>query len=217
MCELALTARGNALTSAQTATFVTLLAALICLFLLVILGAPCLARLLFLHRLEVIRDDCMDAVLDDRLREAPSVELFLKVTETGAALPRQLTPPHLYAASRVIVDAGIDIADLAPPPTYEDLGPDERGIMDELDKRMRMAYTAYLKWGSPASWILRPLVFLASRIHPGSDLAKTKVALPDVARETLQEAPAQQEKSEKSSGLPALLCLAHTSSRAGKA
>ena len=71
MCELALTARGDALTDAQAATFVTLLAALTCLFLLVILGVPRLARLLFRHRLEVIRDDCMDAILDDQLREAP--------------------------------------------------------------------------------------------------------------------------------------------------
>ena len=101
-----------------------------------------------------------------------------------------------------MVGAGIDVADVAPPPTHDDLGPGERGIMSELDGRMRRAYTAYLKWGSPASWILRPLAVLAGWFHPGSrrKRAKVEVALTDIARETMQESPAVHETPEKPSG-----------------
>jgi hypothetical protein len=176
-------------TSAQTATFLTLLAALALLFLLVTAGVPRVARLLFRCRLEIIRDDCMDAILDDQLREAPSVGYFLRVIETGAAIPRLLTLPRIFALSRALVDGSIDIEDVAPPPSYADLGPDERGIMHRLDARMCDAYASYLNWGSPVSWILRPFVLLVGRIYPGSDIVKAEDALPAVVRETLRDAP----------------------------
>lgn len=186
------------MTSAQTATLGALTGSLVIPFLLAVIGVPRLARLVFLHRLEVIRDDCIDAILEDRLTEADSVSRFLQVAETGADLPRFLTLPRLFALSRAMVDAGIDVENVAPPPSYSDLRPGERQLMRELDGRMSAAYKAYLNWGSPASWVLRPARFLISHIHPSSAFVKAEVAVPAVARERLTETPLHRARGRLS-------------------
>jgi hypothetical protein len=88
-----------------------------------------------------------------------------------------------------MVDVGIDVDKVAPSPSYSDLRPGERQLMRGLDGRMCAAYKAYLNWGSPASWILRPARFLISHIHPSSAFVKAEVAVPAVARDRLTEAP----------------------------
>jgi hypothetical protein len=186
------------LTSAQTVTLGALTGSLLILFMLAVIGVPRLARLIFLHRLEVIRDDCIDAILEDRLKEAASVSRFLQVAETGANVPHFLTLPRLFALSRAMVDAGIDVDKVAPPPSYSDLQPGERQLMRELDERMCAAYKAYLNWGSPASWILRPARFLVSHIHPSSAFVKAEGAVAAVARERLSEAPVRPSRGRLS-------------------
>jgi hypothetical protein len=181
-------------TSAQTATFVSIVASLVILFLMVIIGIPRIARLVFLRRIEVIRDECVDTILDDRLHETPSVKSFLRLVETGARLPHLLTLPRLFALSRAMVDCGIDIDREASLPTYDDLCPEQRNIMLRLDKRMCVAYMSYLTWGSPASLVLRPLGMLMSHLLPGSAFTKAEDAVPAVARETLRETPAQPSR-----------------------
>jgi hypothetical protein len=174
-------------TSAQTAAFASLVISLAVLFLLVILGIPRLARLVFVHRIEVIRDACMDAILDDQIRETSSVRRFVQVTETGAELPHLLTLPRLFALSKAMVDVGIDVSHVASAHTYADLPAAQRGVMLELDDRLCKAYASYLNWGSPAGFVLRPLGALMSRIQPGSAFAKAEDAVPAVARETLAQ------------------------------
>jgi len=185
-------------TSTQAATLGSLAASIAVLFILAIVAVPRLARLLFLHRIEVIRDNCLDAILDDRLRETTSVKSFLRLVEMGSELPRLITLPRLLAMSRAMVNVGIDLTEMTPPPPYTDLGPAERTLMLKLDKCMCDAYMAYLNWGSPSSFVLRPLSIFVSRIHPGSAFAKAEDAVSVVARETLRNIhvqPAQRNLS----------------------
>lgn len=183
------------MTSTQTASLAALAGALFLLFMLVIVGIPRLARLLFRYRLEVLRDECMDAILDDRLREAGPARRFLRAVEAGAAVPHLLTMPRLFAIAQALVDAGVDLQELAPPPDYTDMLPHERRIMDRLDTRLSDAYRSYLDWGSPAIWVRRPCLWLLSWIRPASDIVKAREVLPAVARETLQDSTAKPRRA----------------------
>ena len=175
------------MTSTQTASFVALIAALVLIYLLAIIGVSRLARLLFRHRLEVIRDDCVDATLEGRLPETPSVRRFLHTVETGAAVSHVLTLPRLFALAQALVDMGVHIEEVALPTCYADLQPVERKIMYQLEERLCCAYKSYLNWGSPASWARRPFISLAGLLRPSGRTAKAKEALPAVAREELED------------------------------
>lgn len=183
------------MTSTQTASLAALAVALFLLFMLVIVGIPRLARLLFRYRLEVLRDECMDAILDDRLREVGPVRRFLRAVEASAAVPHLLTMPRLLAITQALMDAGVDLRALAPPPGYADLRPDERGIMDQLDARLSDAYRSYLDWGSPAVWVRRPCLWLVGWIRPASNIVRARAVLPAVARETLQDSTAKTRRA----------------------
>ena len=174
------------MTSKQAMSLAALGGTLFLLFLLVVVGVPYLARLLFIRRLESIRDDCFDAILQDRLHEDRSIELFIRGVETSAAAPRLLTVPRLLAAARALVDVGVDLQELVLLPGYPDLPAGERRIMGELEERLREAYRCYLNWGSAASWARRPYLWLVSSLRPASAIAKAREVLPAVAREALQ-------------------------------
>jgi hypothetical protein len=174
------------MTSNQATSLAALGGALLLLFLLVIIGIPYLARLEFIRRLESIRDECFDAILQDRLHEGQSVELFLRGVETSAAASRLLTVPRLLAFARALIDVGIDPQELVLLPGYPDLPAGERHIMGELEARLCEAYRCYLNWGSTTSWIRRPYLWLISCLRPASAIARAREVLPAVARETLQ-------------------------------
>jgi hypothetical protein len=172
------------MTGTQAATFAVLFGTLVTLCLLVILGVPGVARLMLRHRLEVIRDDCVDAVLRNELRTLPSVQQFITATEASAMRPRSLSFPRVFAVYQAMVSLGIDVREAAPPPPqYAELGQDERVVMQRLEDRVCDAYRSYLKWGSPMGLLLRLLVSL---LDPTSDKVPAEDALPAVAREASQ-------------------------------
>lgn len=179
------------MTSAQVTAFVTLVLAIIALFVLVIRGVPQIARLLFLRRIEVIRDECMDAVLDGRLRETRSVGRFLKAIDVGADIAPHVTLARMFAVARAMVDTGRDTGSMARSPRFSDLSPAEREFMHTLDERLYRAYISYLTWGSPAALVLKPYLVLAGRFRRGGRIVKAEDAMPAVARETLRAGTAQ--------------------------
>lgn len=96
------------MTSAQAQWFWALIVACAFVFALVLAGCPGLARLLFRHRLEGIRDDGVDAVLDGRLRRDDPVRTFLNVLELIAAHARWVTPARGVAMVSGLRDLGVD-------------------------------------------------------------------------------------------------------------
>ncbi len=172
--------------SGAASALAVLLIAMAVLCVLTVVGIPYLTRLLFRHRLEVIRDDCMDEVLRGHLRLLPSVERFLLATEIGSPRPRLLNLPRIFAAYKAMTGLGVDLQQVAPVPSYDELQADEQRIMRWLDYRLCTAYHSYLKWGSPMSWVLQLVVPLISSINPQSRIVEAEDALPALARETLQ-------------------------------
>jgi hypothetical protein len=161
-------------TSAQAVAFASMLVAASAIFLLLFIGVPRLARLILVYRVEIIRDDCMDAILADRLPETPSVSRFLGLTDTLATLPYLFTLPRLLTMSRAMITAH---AGPAPWPGYDDLSPGEQSVMIQLEHRFYSAYTSYLNWGSPASWVLRPVGLIIRRIRPSGAFATAEHAV----------------------------------------
>jgi hypothetical protein len=181
------------MTGTQAATFVVLLGALMVLSLIVVIGVPVVTRLLLRYRLEVIRDACVDAVLAGKLRNLPSVQQFIAATESNAARPRPLSLPRVIAAYLAMQSLGIDVRDMSRSPLHPELDQDEQQIMDGLEDRLCAAYRSYLKWGTPMSWLLRPLISYLGSDHPTIDTVTTDTvptggALPAVAREAFQGA-----------------------------
>jgi hypothetical protein len=179
------------LTSAQIAVIGAMVSALALVSLFAVTGIPRIARLVFVHRLEVIRDDCVDAILAGQVSESPSVARFLKVAETGAEQPRLLTMPWLFAVSRAMIDLGVVIPDTSSVPGYDDLPPAAGERMKQLHRRLCAAYRSYLAWGSPAGWILHTIGLIARLLHPGSTLARTDYAVPAAAWKTAAATPAR--------------------------
>jgi hypothetical protein len=179
-------------TSAQSAAFAALAIAIVALFVLVITGVPQIARLLFRKRMEVIRDDLVDAILDDKVRETRSVQRFLKAAEAGTNLPRRLTLARIYALAKANVDSGIDMKAVSRRPQFSDLEPAERELMRDLDSRLCRAYVSYLSWASPSALVLNPLLTLIGRVRRSGETVKAGDALPAVARESLRAGTAQQ-------------------------
>jgi hypothetical protein len=178
-------------TSAQTATFAALAITIMAVFLLVIIGVPLVARLLYRKRMEVIRDDLVDAILDDKLRETRAVQHLLTAVEASLQAPRRLTLLRIFAIAQAAIDSGTDIEAATRRPRYSDLVPAERELVQELDDRLCRAFTSYMDWGSPSALYLKPLLALTARIRHGGDIEKAENAMPAVARETLRVEVAQ--------------------------
>jgi hypothetical protein len=180
----------SALTSPQAASFLVLLA--LCGFLIAAMsvGIPRLARLLLRYRFEVIRDDCVDAILDGRLRRQPPVERFLEATETAATLAEWYTIPRGWVIWRARKGPEIQHPpEVASAPSFYELPPVEQEIMHELEQRVIAAVRSALMWSSPLGWAVAPLFWFASRFDPNSKLAQTEDALPDIARGVMYGSP----------------------------
>jgi hypothetical protein len=175
------------MTDTQGAIFAVLFGAIAIVCLLVAVGVPALSRLMLRRRLEVIRDACVDAVLNGRLRNLPSVQQFIVATESSAARPQSLSLPRVFAAYLAMTSLGVDVREAAPSPRHPELDQAERQIMGELEDRLCDAYRSYLKWGTPMSWLLRPLVSFLGSDDPAIDIVPAEDALPTVAREAFQD------------------------------
>jgi len=173
-------------TGAQIESFVTLIAASAVVIILVFVGVPRLARLLFRHRMESIRDDGVNEILDGRLRREPPVDMFLETVDHAAEHARWVTFARSAAILLALKDLGVeDPSEVARAPSYCELESGERKIMHDLEERTYAAFRSYMIWGSPLGWAIAPVALIASRLHPESKLAKTEDALPALARDAM--------------------------------
>jgi hypothetical protein len=160
-------------------------------FALVILGGPRLARLLFRQRLEAVRDDCMDEILNGRLRRDPAVDKFLTATARGAERAQWRTLPHLLALYVACVQ--LKVRRPAQQPTYTGLQPGEREIMKDLDARVERAYRSYLRWGSPLGWAQALLVLTVRLRHPRAKV----ISLHRLARQAMSDDTTGQQPERR--------------------
>jgi hypothetical protein len=173
------------MSSLQIESFATLIAALVVVVILVLVGGPALARLLFRSRLETVHDAAVDAVLDGRLRPERPVTVFTRAIEQAAGHPRWITLARTGAVLRALKDLGVeDPAELVPRTSYNELEPAERRIMHLLEERTFAAFRSYLIWGSPLGWAVTPLM-LVINLHPGRKFTKTDPSVPAMAREAM--------------------------------
>jgi hypothetical protein len=178
----------SALTGTTSALLLVFLAVAACLILAIFVGIPYLVRLTFRARLEVIRDDCMDAILDGRLAREKSVCEFLQVMDNSAEIARRSTLSRALATFLALRQLGVrDPRELVSSPDYCDLEPSQQEVMESFEERNFAAVRSVILWGSPLGWLLAPVAWLASRYHPQGELAKTDNALPLVAREVVCE------------------------------
>jgi hypothetical protein len=171
-------------THGQIGSFVALLAACVLLILLVILGVPSIARLQFRYRLESIRDDGVDAIIGGEIRQGPAVTRFLAAVGRASRYPGWMSIARNYAVWRALRDVGVDPRQVAARPGYSDLRVSEQRLMDGLEARLRAAIRSYLIWGSPLGWACGLALLVLGR-QPGSKLARTDRALPELARKSV--------------------------------
>lgn len=170
----------------QIETFMTLVAAFGAVIVLVIRGAPALARLLFRHRLEAVHADAVDAILDGQLRLEPPVKAFMRIVEQGEEHARWMTLPRSLAVLRALYDLGVENPGaLARRPSFCDLDQSERKIMHSLEDRLYAAFQSYMIWGTLLGWLFAPVMFTTRRWRRGGKRAQTDSSLPNVARDAL--------------------------------
>lgn len=158
------------MTGSDIGSFVSLIAACVIVLTLIVTGIPYLARVLFRHRVEVLRDECVDAIFDGKLRPEASVKSFIRSTENIGPRARRLTLLRALVTYVALVRLQTPRSVLPPPPSYPDLGPDEQLIMGALDKRYQDAFRSYLSWGSATAWIVAPLLkVIFHRVNPEAD------------------------------------------------
>jgi hypothetical protein len=174
------------MTSSQAASFATIIVALATILALVLTGAPCLARMWFRHRLEAIRDDGVDAILNGQLRQEFPVSDFLHALELGGKGARWLTIARSVAVVAALADCDVDDPrNMVKGRSHCDLEPGERKVIHGLEERAAAAWRSYLIWGSPLGWALAPLASVAARYRPHGKVARTEDALPAAAREAM--------------------------------
>lgn len=171
-------------TGAALGSFIILIAASAIVIVLVLTGGPALARLLVRHRLEAIRDDCVDAVLDGWLQRDESVDHFIRSVERTARCARRVTLLRSLAMYIAIVKLQVSRAEFPTAPSYCDLNPAERKFMHGLEKRQLDALWSYLTWGSPMGWAIAPLLIAINRrVRRTAKVATPKDALPCLTRD----------------------------------
>jgi hypothetical protein len=173
-------------TSTELGVFATLIATSAVVIVLILTGVPRLARLLFRQRLETIRDDLVDAVLDGRLPREASLQSFIKSLDQVGDQARLLTLPRAIAMYLALVKLRVPNATLGPVDSFGSLESDERRLMHEFEKRRQSALWSYLTWGSPLGWAMAPLLVAITRhIHPVGKLADAEEALPRLTDEAV--------------------------------
>ena len=171
---------------AQTGSFAVLVAAMAIVAALVLLGVPCVARLIFRSRMEAIRDDGVDAILAGQLRHEPPVSAFLAALERVARRANWATIARNGAIVRALYDLEVEHPrDEFLAFDFRCLDSAERKIMSDLEWRVIDAHRSYMIWGSPLGWIFSMIVLVATRYGPESKLGKTQRTMPDVTRETM--------------------------------
>jgi hypothetical protein len=161
-------------------------------------GIPVLARLLFVARMERIRDEASLARLNGVLTDADVVKRFIDDCDETIRYSRHVTLARaeaMHAARRARGE--VTISD--PEPTYGHLPPKDRHLMHRLDAEVQTAVTCYLFWGSalavPISmWDLTTRFFMPKA---ASEREKSGAAL---ARE-VTEAPRELPKLGKAGRL----------------
>jgi hypothetical protein len=137
------------MTSAQLAMFSTLVAAVIGFWLALFHLFPRAARAKFQYRATVLRDECMDAVLDGRLRRAAPVEAFLDLADAMATRPDFFSLTRAWAVHRTMKRLNWKVQ----PPSHDSLKPEERELLDRLDEQLEKAFVQRLVLGSSFGWL----------------------------------------------------------------
>lgn len=140
------------MTGAQAGTLGALLAGAAAVTVLSMVGGAALARLWFLARIEIIRDDTVTAILDRALRPEPAVTGFVAALE-GMARPGRWSRAAITAAAWTGLPAGQDPAPLRP--SHGRLTLAEQDIIAGLAARTRAAALSYLAVSRPAGSLLR--------------------------------------------------------------
>jgi hypothetical protein len=170
-----------AVTGADVGSFVSIVAASVLVMALIVTGIPALARVLFRHRVEALRDECVDAILDGKLRPEPTVESFIRSTEQIGSRARRLTLLRAITMYIALVRLQTPRSVLPAQATYSDLEPDEARIFSDLERRYKDAFWSYLSWGSATAWIIAPLLkVIFRRVNPKADVATEREVLPMV-------------------------------------
>jgi len=161
------------MTGTQLATFTTLVVTAVLMIVLLIIAGPRLARMLFRHRFDTIRDDCMDAILGGQLPpDAPTVQEFMQLVDDAISECSQLTLARLLSLHLALAQSGVDLDGDTSLPGIAELEPDQRQLLEGLDLRAQAAFISYLTWGSPLGWALVPFLQIASRLPDKKVLAR---------------------------------------------
>jgi hypothetical protein len=169
------------MTGSDIGSFVSLIAACVIVFAVIIVGIPYLVRVLFRHRVEVLRDECVDAIFDGKLRPEASVKSFIRSTENIGSRARRLTLLRALVAYVALVRLQTPRSVLPTRASYSDLEPREATILSDLEKRYDDAFWSYLSWGSATAWLIAPLLkVIFRRVNPKADAATEREVLPMV-------------------------------------
>jgi hypothetical protein len=139
------------MTGAQLAVFATLIAVVIGVWLTLFYLLPGNARSRFQYRAAVLRDECLDALLDGQLRRSAPVESFIARASAMAARPNAFTLTKALAAHLAMKELNCDAA---KAPTYASLEPDERKLLHLWDEQLHAALGERLIRGSAFGWLL---------------------------------------------------------------
>src|ERR1700733_3747720 len=170
-----------AVTGADVGSFVSMIAASVLVMALIVIGIPALARVLFRYRVEALRDECVDAIFDGKLRPEPTVESFIRSTEQIGPRARRLTLLRAVTAYIALVQLQTPRSVFPAQTAYSDLEPDEARILSDLERRYNDAFWSYLSWGSATAWIIAPLLkVIFRRVDPKADVVTRKEVLPMV-------------------------------------
>jgi hypothetical protein len=146
------------MTGTELAMFALLLSTVAGVWLTLFYLFPLIARAKFQYRAAVLRDECMDAVLDGRLRREAPVESFLVRANAMAARPDLFTLARALAVHLTIKDLNWEPKE----PSYDSLKPEERELLGRLDAELMTAFVRRLILGSSFGW----LFWLASVLLP---------------------------------------------------
>jgi len=157
-------------TGAQLAVFATLVAILGGVWVTLFFLLPLNARATFQYRATVLRDECLDAVFNGRLRRTAPVEWFLERAGAMAERPELFSLTRALAVHQAMVELGCDGEER---PSHASLKPEESELLDRLDHQLDRALVQRLVLGSSFGWLfwltskLRSLVPRANR-DPGT-------------------------------------------------
>jgi len=162
---------------------------------LAVWGIRRLAQIAFTSRLEAIRDDCEDAVLDGRLREKQQVKELLSRLDDMMKYGRRVTYARLLALRLAASQVGLDIVAEAQTEelSYSGLQPTERRIMHELEERLLQAWVSYVNLSTPLGWAHTVASRIGRRLRPGKPNRRAQAdSLPTLAAKDVCRLPARR-------------------------